>query len=230
MVDISNLQFTYPDRRFQLTIEEWAVPDGSQIAIVGPSGSGKTTLLHLIAGILQPQRGQIRVDDFHVATASDSQRRDFRATRIGLVFQQFELVDYLNVRENIFLPFRINRQLRLTSQVKDHFQQLVRTVGIAHLTQNPVQNLSQGERQRVAICRALVARPALILADEPTGNLDPENKQVIVELLQQQAADAGATLLMVTHDTSLTDSFPTVVDFQKWRSNSEDPVTSEASR
>lgn len=217
MIRISNVRFTYPDQRFSLTIPEWSVAAGEQIAIVGPSGSGKTTLLHLIAGILRPQQGSLMLDGFEMANASDARRRDYRVNHIGMVFQQFELLDYLNVRENILLPFRINRGLKLGTETRDHLENLLRQTGIQSLARQSVRQLSQGERQRVAICRALVTRPALLLADEPTGNLDPENKHLIVELLQNQARSQKAILLMVTHDTSLTGTFAKTVDFEQWR-------------
>lgn len=220
MIQIEQLDFAYPDHRFSLCIDQWQVELGQQVAIVGPSGSGKTTLLHLIAGILKPAKGKITLDQFCVSQASDRQRRNFRANHIGMVFQQFELVDYLNVRQNILLPFMINSSLRKTEATEAHLQELVQRTGIEKLQRASVGNLSQGERQRVAICRALIATPKLIMADEPTGNLDPENKHLIVDLLREQASEIGATLLMVTHDTALVDSFPTSVDFQNWRSKS----------
>lgn len=227
MITINDLQFNYADHRFQLAIQNWQVNQGQHVAIVGPSGSGKTTLLHLLAGILRPQTGRIQVGNCEVSSASDAERRDFRATQIGLVFQQFELIDYLNVRDNIYLPFRINRRLQIDAPTHQRFQELVERTGIAHLQRQSVRQLSQGERQRVAICRALITEPKWILADEPTGNLDPENKTLIVDLLQQQASRAEATLLMVTHDTSLVSSFPDVVDFQQWRALSRNEVEAE---
>lgn len=217
MIRISNVRFTYPDQRFSLQIPSWEVTAGDQVAIVGPSGSGKTTLLHLLAGILKPQQGSILLGDFEMARATDAQRRDYRANHIGMVFQQFELLDYLNVRENILLPFRINRELKLESETREHLENLLTQTGIQKLANQSVRQLSQGERQRVAICRALVTRPSFLLTDEPTGNLDPDNKHLIVELLQKQASSQNAILLMVTHDTSLTSTFAQTVDFEQWR-------------
>lgn len=217
MIKISDLVFRYPGSAFQLRIGNWQVPVAAQVAIVGPSGSGKTTLLHLMAGILRATSGTIDINGVNVAGISDSAARDFRAAKVGLVFQRFELVDYLNVRQNITLPFSINRSLSLDGAVKDRVETLARRVGIHALLARRVQRLSQGEQQRVAICRALVTRPQIVLADEPTGNLDPENKQIIVDLLKQECQQQQSTLIMVTHDVSLVQQFSQQVDFRQWR-------------
>lgn len=217
MIKISDLCFGYPSSTFRLVIPEWTVESKSQVAIIGPSGSGKTTLLHLLAGILRCDRGTIRFGNRLINGLSEKQLRDFRASQIGLVFQRFELIDYLNVRRNILLPFSINHALSTDPKVVNRLHELAERTGITSLLERPIQKLSQGEQQRVAICRALITQPKIVLADEPTGNLDPENKQVIVDLLKQQAAETDAILIMVTHDVSLVSQFEATVDFQQWR-------------
>lgn len=216
MIRLTDLVFRYPGTPFRLDVPQWEVAAGEQVAIVGPSGSGKTTLLHLLAGILTPQQGRIEMDGQDLCPLSDAARRNFRATQVGLVFQRFELIDYLTVAGNILLPYSINLTLRLDATVRQRLVTLAQRTGIEHLLRRPVQRLSQGEQQRVAICRALINQPRWILADEPTGNLDPENKRTIVELLQQQALESGATLIMVTHDVSSVAQFPRQVDFRDW--------------
>lgn len=216
MIRITKLRFQYPHTPFRLEIPEWQVAEQGQVAIVGPSGSGKTTLLHLLAGILTPQSGSIEMDTIDVTQLSDAQRRDFRASSVGLVFQRFELLDYLPVAENILLPYLINHRLRIDAKVRDRLRQLAQRAGIEPLLNRPVQRLSQGEQQRVAICRALINRPQWVLADEPTGNLDPINKQKIVDLLREQAQESQATLIMVTHDVTLVSQFDQHVDFRRW--------------
>lgn len=216
MIGVRDLLFRYPGTPFCLDIPQWDVASGEQVAIVGPSGSGKTTLLHLLAGILTPQQGRIEMAGQDLCPLNDAARRNFRATQIGLVFQRFELIDYLTVAGNILLPYSINLTLRLDATVRQRLVTLAQRTGIEHLLRRPVQRLSQGEQQRVAICRALINRPRWILADEPTGNLDPENKRTIVELLQQQATESNATLIMVTHDVSSVAQFPRQVDFRDW--------------
>ena len=146
----------------------------------------------------------------------DAARRAFRVAQIGLVFQSFELVSYLDVFENILLPYRLNPALRWTPEVARRAEQLARETGIAHRLRYFPHRLSQGEKQRVAICRAMLPEPPLLLADEPTGNLDPSSKQHVADLLFQQIERTGATLVMVTHDTELARRFPRVINCREF--------------
>jgi putative ABC transport system ATP-binding protein len=156
------------------------------------------------------------VGDTELTSLADSARRDFRISSIGFVFQDFELVDYLNVRENILLPYLINNSLNLTRQVRQSADQLAESVGLADKLPRTIGHLSQGERQRVAICRALLPGPQVVLADEPTGNLDPANKRRTLDLLCAQATATQATLIVVTHDHGLLDELDRVIDFQQF--------------
>jgi len=217
MISIENVKFHYPTGEFALRIPTLEVSDGEKVAVIGPSGSGKTTLLNLVAGIRTAQSGTILVDDKTVNTLSDRERRDFRITTIGFVFQAFELLDYLDVRDNILHPYRITNALKVDRGVKARAMSLAQDMGIDHLLGRFGADLSQGEKQRAAICRALLPRPRLILADEATGNLDPENKTRILNLLFRAVADHEATLLAVTHDYDLLKHFDRVVDFRAFR-------------
>ncbi len=212
MIEFENLLFAYPDGAFRLAVASLRIEAGEKTALIGPSGSGKTTLLNMAAGILLPDAGTVRVNGIAVSQQGDAARRNFRVSDIGMVFQEFELLEYLTVRQNILLPYRINPRLRLTDEVRTAVDNLAATAGITETLGRRPNRLSQGERQRVAICRALVAGPKIILADEPTGNLDPETSRTIVELLLTQASAAGATLMMVTHNHSLLDSFDRTID------------------
>ena len=212
MIEIDALTFRYGDE-FRLDIPALTIDAGERVALIGPSGTGKTTLLNLVSGITTCQGGRIQVGDVRVDQLNDTQRRDFRAKSIGFVFQDFELVDYLNVEDNILHPYRLNSALRLTRDVRKRVGTVAEQLAIGDKLKRDVRHLSQGERQRVAIARALLAAPALILADEPTGNLDPKNKTRILELLFEYTASAQATMLVVTHDHALLDSFDRVVDF-----------------
>ncbi len=211
MIEIEHLTFAY-GRDFRMHLPELKIARGEKVVLIGPSGSGKTTLLHLAAGILLPEAGRICADGVELTRQTDAARRNFRIRSIGLVFQEFELLEYLSVRENILLPYRVNRALRLTREVRASVDELARAVGIGHVLGRRPDRLSQGERQRVAISRALITRPRMIFADEPTGNLDPRTSRTIVELILQQAEAGGATVLMVTHDHSLLEKFDRVVD------------------
>jgi putative ABC transport system ATP-binding protein len=217
MINIKSLHFAYPQDGFNLRIPVLSVPPGQKFAVIGPSGSGKTTLLNLIAGIYTPGSGTIQVADTGVHELDDAGRRDFRITRIGFIFQDFELLDYLTVLDNILHPYRITDALRLTPGVRRRARELAQQMGLGDKLQRGAGRLSQGEKQRAAICRALLPQPALILADEATGNLDPENKTHILDLLFDAVDQHSATLLAVTHDHELLPRFDRVVDFREFR-------------
>ena len=217
MIQIESLKFQYHDNGFHLSVPHFAIGAGEKVAVVGPSGSGKTTLLNLLAGILTPMAGSIQVGETSVSDLNDAGRRDFRIRNIGFVFQDFELLDYLSILDNILHPYRITSALKLTGQVCQRAIFLAEQMGVAgHLKKHPGK-LSQGEKQRVAICRALLPQPRLILADEATGNLDPDNKTLILDLLFNAVSDHDATLLAVTHDHELLKRFDRVVDFQEFQ-------------
>ena len=213
MIRIRSLEFSYTGTEFRLSIPEFSIAVGEKVAVIGPSGSGKTTLLNLVAGILQPDKGSIRVDDCQVDRMGDAARRNFRINRIGFIFQGFELVEYLDVLDNILHPYRITRSLKLDRRIRDRACSLAGQMGIGNRLGRPVNRLSQGEQQRVAICRALLPEPSLILADEATGNLDPHNKAHILDLLFAAVDDSDTTLLAVTHDHELLPRFDRIVDF-----------------
>ena len=145
----------------------------------------------------------------------DAERRDFRIRQLGLVFQNFELLDYLTVQDNVLLPLRVGRGLAVTNELQQRALSLADKLGIADKFKRHPAQLSQGERQRVAVCRALLLQPPVILADEPTGNLDPANKFAVLDLLLECARESGATVLTVTHDGELLQRFSRVVDFQQ---------------
>jgi ABC-type lipoprotein export system ATPase subunit len=222
MIEISDLQFAYSSEQFCLNINLFELKPAEKLAVIGPSGSGKTTLLNLIAGILLPNKGSIRVNDVLINQCNESQRRVFRINHIGFMFQNFELIEYLNVYDNILFCYRINNALKLDAGVYDRINQLARRVGILSKLKKPVNELSQGEKQRVAICRALVVNPALLLADEATGNLDPENKILTLQLLMDMVDQHGSALLAVTHDHELLPYFDRVVDFSRFITKNSD--------
>ena len=217
MIEINSLTFSYPSGEFGLDIKDLSVSSGEKVAFIGPSGSGKTTLLNLVAGILTPGIGNIRIGDAEISGLSDTERRNFRISNIGFIFQDFGLLDYLDVHDNILHPYRITDALKLNSDVRNRAAMLAEQMGIADKLHRHPADLSHGERQRVAICRALLPGPKLILADEATGNLDPKNKLHILELLFESVKSHGATLLAVTHDRELLPNFDRVVDFKDFR-------------
>ncbi|MEC8929403.1 MAG: ABC transporter ATP-binding protein [Verrucomicrobiota bacterium] len=210
------VDFRYTGGAFRLAPPNLEIEPGQHIAFTGPSGSGKTTLLRLLAGIHTPQEGRVELDGDNAATWPDARRRAFRIQHIGFIFQDFRLLDYLDLRENILLPYRLNPALRLAPTVHERLEELAKRLSITpQLTAQPGA-LSQGEKQRGAIARALLPTPRLLLADEPTGNLDAVNTSRTLTLLQEEARHAKATLLMVTHDHALLEHFDRVINFSNW--------------
>jgi putative ABC transport system ATP-binding protein len=220
VIDIRALRFAYPGSGFRLDIPSFQMRDGEKLAVIGPSGSGKTTLLNLVSGIVTPSSGELRVADTDIRALSDADRRDFRVRHIGFVFQDFELLDYLDVLDNILHPYRITGALRLDRAVRERARRLAEGLGVGDKLSRHPDHLSQGEKQRVAICRALLPGPRLLLADEATGNLDPRNKGRILDLLFESVDTHGATLLAVTHDHELLPRFDRVVDFADFQAGS----------
>jgi len=215
MIDLSKVEFRYPSKEgFQLQIPRLSVAAGDRVAVVGPSGSGKTTLLGLLSGILRPGSGGVRIGEVDLAGLDERRRRLFRIRHIGQVFQTFELLNYLSVAENVMLPYFIDKADASRQQLRTRALELLHDVGLESKASARPGELSQGEQQRVAVCRAMLNQPALLLADEPTGNLDQANKQNVVDLLLEQANRNQSTLLMVTHDHSLLASFSTVLDIR----------------
>jgi putative ABC transport system ATP-binding protein len=216
MIRIDQLEFCYPDSVFRLRIPELQIEDRQSVVVAGPSGSGKTTLLNLIAGILPLKSGRIQIGGTDVTSLGDSARRLFRLQRIGLVFQDFQLIDYLDVLGNVLLPCRIHPSVHLTSSLRDRGRELLEAVGLGRQMSRSIVKLSQGERQRVALCRALLLSPQIVLADEPTGNLDPGNSGRMVDLMLRETSRVGATLVMVTHDHSLLPRFDRTIPFESF--------------
>ena len=216
MIGIRDLEFAYSDSDFRLRIAELSVAPATTTAFIGPSGSGKTTLLNLIAGILLPDRGTVETNGTVVTGLSDRERRAFRVEGVGLVFQEFELLEYLTVLDNILLPYRINPVLRLEPDVQDRAASLAERVGIADKLDRLPRRLSQGERQRAAVCRAVLTDPPLLLTDEPTGNLDPVNREKVLDILFDYVHESGTTLVSVTHDHEILERFEDVVDFRSF--------------
>jgi putative ABC transport system ATP-binding protein len=215
MIELSKINFEYKQSDFRLQFDSIKAESKKAVALIGPSGCGKTTLMSLIAGILPSQRGRISINNTEINSLTDNQRRFFRIQNIGFVFQDFALLEYLNIYENILHPYRINSALTLDARVKERARDLAGRVGISERLKNYPGQTSVGEQQRCAIARALLNEPSVILADEPTGNLDPKNKKAILEILLQYVQDHEATLLVATHDYDLLGSFDETIDFRE---------------
>jgi putative ABC transport system ATP-binding protein len=215
-IDVQDLAFTWPGQRAPcLQVPHLALPAGAQLFVCGPSGSGKSTLLSLIGGVLVPQRGRIAVLGQALTDMNASSRDRFRGDHIGFVFQQFNLVPYLSVVDNVLLPCRFSalRRARSAQQgatPREAAQTLLARLDLdASLWARPATQLSVGQQQRVAAARALIGRPPVVVADEPTSALDAARQAAFLALLQRECTAAGSSLLFVSHDMRLGSQFDT---------------------
>jgi len=216
-VSVKGLEFTWPGAAQRtLAIDAFEVFPGERVFLRGPSGSGKSTLLGLIAGVLEPQAGDIRVAGTSLSKLSPALRDRLRADRLGIIFQLFNLVPYLSVTENVALPLRFSkaRRERVEGSVVAEAERLLAALGLKDtaLLERQVIDLSVGQQQRVAAARALIGGPDLIIADEPTSALDTHARDRFIELLSAEAAGTGAALLFVSHDPGLAGHFERAVD------------------
>ncbi len=213
MIELLDINFRYTSGDFTMHIPDLKVEAEECAAVIGPSGSGKTTLLNLLSGILKPQTGSIYVNGENITEKNDGDRRRFRIVNFGFIFQEFGLIEYLDVIDNIVHPYRITDALQLDEKVRKRAHLLAEQMGIGKRSNHYPSTLSHGEKQRVAICRALLPKPKIILADEATGNLDPKNKIHIMNSLLAAVKENKATLLAVTHDRDLLKFFDRTIDF-----------------
>ncbi len=190
-----------------------AVEKGEFAAVVGTSGSGKSTLLHMLGGLDRPTGGSVIVDGRDLSTLKDEELTIFRRRKIGFVFQNYNLVPVLNVYENIVLPI----QLDGGQPDKGYTNQIIETLGLGPKLQNLPNNLSGGQQQRVAIARALAAKPAIILADEPTGNLDSRTSQDVMSLLKVTSQRFAQTIVMITHNEAIAQMADRVIRIEDGR-------------
>ncbi len=209
-IALRDVRFAYAPGAHVLDIEELQVARGEQLFLHGPSGSGKTTLLGLLAGVLKPTHGQVRVLDTDLGALSSAARDRFRAARLGYVFQMFNLIPYLSVRDNITLPVRLSstRKARLLGKdANAEATRLATGLELETLLDAPVTQLSVGQQQRVAVARALIGAPELIVCDEPTSALDVDRRDRFLELLFASCQASTTTLVFVSHDLSLATRF-----------------------
>lgn len=207
---IEQLKFAYTRGKDVLDISRFVLPRGERMFLHGPSGTGKTTLLGLLAGILEPASGKIEVLGRSYAGMRGSARDHFRGSHIGYIFQMFNLIPYLNVRDNIVLPCLLSpeRKERLRGQApEDAAAEIASHLQIADLLSKRVTELSVGQQQRVAAARALMGSPELIIADEPTSALDSDRREIFLQLLFKEAERSNSTILFVSHDQSLAPLF-----------------------
>ena len=190
-----------------------SVTKGEFVAVVGTSGSGKSTLLHMLGGLDRPTSGTVTVDGRELSALKDEELTIFRRRKIGFVFQNYNLVPVLNVYENIVLPIQLDGK----APDRGYVDQIIETLGLGNKLQNLPSNLSGGQQQRVAIARALAAKPAIILADEPTGNLDSATSLDVMGLLKVTAQKFSQTIVMITHNEELAQMADRIIRIEDGR-------------
>lgn len=215
IIKINQLIYQWPRQsKPTLNINELNINQGEHIFIKGVSGSGKTTLLNLLTGILLPNQGELRVLDKVLANLSGSQRDQFRADHMGIIFQQFNLLPYLTVLDNVMLPCYFSKRRRqLANSRIATAQRLLESLGLrSEYFNKSIHELSVGQQQRVAVARALIGHPELIIADEPTSALDAESRNDFLKLLFNEAKQQHSTIIFVSHDPTIAFNFDRVLD------------------
>ncbi len=202
MIITKNLYHSY-DGKNNIEFPDIHLEKGEKMLLLGQSGSGKTTLLHLLGGLMKSKGGEVNIGQTNLAKLTSSGLDKFRGENIGIIFQKPHFVQSLTVLENLLLTQKLGSSKKNVSEIKSILEKL----NMSHKLNAKTKNLSQGEQQRVAIARALVNHPAVILADEPTSALDDKNTEEVIALLEQQASEYNATLIIVTHDTRLKERF-----------------------
>ncbi len=214
-VQLEEVVFRWPRaRQPSLAIEQLTIKRGERLFVRGPSGSGKSTLLGIIGGVNQPQQGRVEVLGQDLRDLGTAARDRFRADHIGFIFQLFNLIPYLTVRENVLLPLRFSRRRAglLGGRGQAEALRLLAHLGLETMSERIATDLSVGQQQRVACARALLGAPELIIADEPTSALDADARGAFIDLLLAECAAAGSTLLFVSHDGGLANHFDRQID------------------
>lgn len=220
IVMMSGVRFAWPSRdSFRLAIDDFTLAKGERLLLIGPSGSGKSTFLSLLAGIITPQQGAIRVLSADIARLGGAARDRFRAEHFGIIFQMFNLLPYGSVLDNVLLPLsfsaeRRKRAIAKGSAEEEAFRLLVKLGIEPSLRRASAASLSVGQQQRVAAARALIGAPQIIIADEPTSSLDRNRQMAFLDLLFAVVAEAGGTLIMVSHDETLSPRFSRVAPLE----------------
>lgn len=223
ILKIENLSKTYGKNEAKvdaLKNIDLSINKGEFVAIVGPSGSGKSTLLHLIGGVDKPSEGKVYINDVDIYSLKEKDLSIFRRRNVGLIYQFYNLIPVLSVKENILLPAELdNRKID-----KEYLDDLLKTLGLKERENHLPNELSGGQQQRTSIGRALVNRPAIVLADEPTGNLDSKNSKEVIELLKLSVKKYKQTLVMITHDPNIALQADRVITIEDGKIKSDEVI------
>lgn len=217
MINIKNVVMKYQDNGTEieaLKIKKLQIKDGKKVAFIGSSGCGKTTLFNLISGMIVPTEGNVEVEDMDITDLTEAERDLFRANHIGYIFQDFNLFPEFTVMQNVTLPMTFSKRYS-KKEINELAKDMLKKVGMEEKANQKVKTLSGGEKQRVAIARSIVNKPNVILADEPTGNLDYKNGVKIMELIMEIAKEENATLIVITHNNSQLDMFDEIINIEE---------------
>lgn len=217
-VHLKDVEFSWPENKFALSVKNLCVGVSEKVLLLGESGSGKSTLLSLICGVSLPQKGQVHVMGQELTALRPAQRDRFRADKVGVIFQMFNLLPYASALDNIVLPLRFSTERKKRcSQPRDDALRLCMALGLPRelILTGAASALSVGQQQRVAVARAMIGKPDLIIADEPTSALDSATQTEFLGLLSDQVASTGSTLIMVSHDERLADRFDRVLKLEE---------------
>lgn len=202
MISIKSVAHQYNQAPL-ISFKDWQINEGEQWLLLGDSGSGKTTLLHILTGILKPKEGEVNINDTSIYQLSSKELDHFRGRHIGIIFQKPHLIKSLTVAENLLLA----QSFAQLPENKERINEVLESLAIDHKKKAYPNELSQGQLQRVSIARAVINKPALLIADEPTSSLDDKNAMAVLDLLQQQSGLNQATLVVATHDKRVKDAF-----------------------
>jgi putative ABC transport system ATP-binding protein len=202
MISVKSVSHEYPSGH-RIKFKDWTIKDGEQWLLLGASGSGKTTLLHILTGILKPVQGQVTIDTTSIYDLTPKELDQFRGRNIGIIFQRPHLIKSLSISENLLMA----QSFAKLPENEDRVNEVLNALGIADKKNAYQKELSQGQLQRVSIARAVINKPALLIADEPTSSLDDKNASAVLELLLEQSSLNHATLIVATHDKRVKDAF-----------------------